>query len=119
VFVSSSHINNSGYTTMARDVKASPSKADTLDEKHDVKIDVGDATGTTSDSDPNLPPVSFTSLFRFSTRLEIILDFIGIFCAVVSGAAQVRFYHHFIIISAFMAFASHRAVVVFFFAERK
>jgi len=37
----------------------------------------------------NIPPVSFTQLFRFSTRLEIFLDFIGIIAALGAGAAQV------------------------------
>lgn len=79
----------------SRDAKApgaseSPSKDGTLDEKADVKIDVG--ADTIPDLD--LKPVSFTSLFRFSTRLEIFLDIIGIFCAVVSGAAQVRLTLH-------------------------
>lgn len=33
--------------------------------------------------------VTFTQLFRFSTRLEIFLDFVGVVAAVGAGAAQV------------------------------
>ncbi|EIW81034.1 P-loop containing nucleoside triphosphate hydrolase protein [Coniophora puteana RWD-64-598 SS2] len=35
-----------------------------------------------------LPPVSFTSLFTYSTRFEIAIDLIGIVCAIAAGAAQ-------------------------------
>lgn len=66
-------------------------------EKPDVKIDIRDApaagSSTESDAAVALQPVSFLSLFRFSTRSEIFLDLIGIFCAVISGAAQVRHNH--------------------------
>ena len=41
-------------------------------------------------SDIGLKPVSFRSLFRFSTRLELFLDSIGVCAAVIAGAAQVR-----------------------------
>lgn len=47
-----------------------------------VVIDVGRA-------EEDVSPVSFTRLFRFSTRLEIFLDFIGVVAAVGAGAAQV------------------------------
>ncbi|KAG1864868.1 P-loop containing nucleoside triphosphate hydrolase protein [Suillus subluteus] len=33
-------------------------------------------------------PVSFLSLFRYSTRFEIILDICGVICAVAAGASQ-------------------------------
>ncbi|TCD62992.1 GTPase-activating protein [Steccherinum ochraceum] len=36
----------------------------------------------------DLAPVSFTSLFRFSTRTEIIMNFIGLIAASAAGAAQ-------------------------------
>ncbi|KAJ3876935.1 P-loop containing nucleoside triphosphate hydrolase protein [Lentinula edodes] len=38
--------------------------------------------------EPELHPVSFTEMFRFSTRTELILDFIGLFAAAAAGAAQ-------------------------------
>ncbi|KAI0697870.1 P-loop containing nucleoside triphosphate hydrolase protein [Cytidiella melzeri] len=38
--------------------------------------------------EPQVPPASFRSLFRFSTRTELILDFIGLISAVAGGAAQ-------------------------------
>ncbi|THG99669.1 hypothetical protein EW026_g2716 [Hermanssonia centrifuga] len=33
-------------------------------------------------------PASFSSLFRFSTKLELFMDFIGLICAAAGGAAQ-------------------------------
>jgi ATP-binding cassette subfamily B (MDR/TAP) protein 1 len=44
-------------------------------------------------SEENIPPVPFTRLFRFSTRLEIFLDFIGIIAALGAGAAQASVGH--------------------------
>jgi hypothetical protein len=35
------------------------------------------------------PPVPLLQLYRFSTRFEIFLDIIGLFCGICSGAAQV------------------------------
>ncbi|KZV67726.1 P-loop containing nucleoside triphosphate hydrolase protein [Peniophora sp. CONT] len=35
-----------------------------------------------------VPPVSFTSLFRFSTKFELMLDAIGLVGAIAAGAAQ-------------------------------
>jgi hypothetical protein len=73
------------------------SKADNFGEKHGaVKIDVvHNARSTTAaaaenGSDIGLKPVSFRSLFRFSTRFELFLDSIGVCAAVIAGAAQVR-----------------------------
>ncbi|KAG9044875.1 GTPase-activating protein [Tulasnella sp. UAMH 9824] len=34
------------------------------------------------------PPVGFTQLFRYSTKFEFFLDFIGLVCAAASGASQ-------------------------------
>lgn len=31
--------------------------------------------------------------FRFSTKFEIFLDIVGLFCSAVAGAAQVRIFH--------------------------
>ncbi|EKM51815.1 uncharacterized protein PHACADRAFT_262171 [Phanerochaete carnosa HHB-10118-sp] len=55
-----------------------------LDEKSD---------GRTADAPPpvvkkDIPPASFTSLFRFSTPFELFLDAIGLVCAAAAGAAQ-------------------------------
>jgi len=36
------------------------------------------------------PPVSFFRLFRFATKGEILLNCVGIVCAIAAGAAQVR-----------------------------
>lgn len=35
-----------------------------------------------------VPPVSFASMFRFSTKFELFIDFIGLICAAAAGAAQ-------------------------------
>ncbi|KIL62960.1 hypothetical protein M378DRAFT_80370 [Amanita muscaria Koide BX008] len=39
-------------------------------------------------TEPLVPPVSILALFRFSTKFEVFLDFIGLICAVAAGAAQ-------------------------------
>ncbi|KAH0586250.1 Leptomycin B resistance protein pmd1 [Termitomyces sp. J132] len=36
---------------------------------------------------PDVPPVPFTQLFRFSTKFELFMDFIGLICAAAAGAA--------------------------------
>jgi hypothetical protein len=35
------------------------------------------------------PPVPLLQLYRFSTRFEILLNIVGLFCGICSGAAQV------------------------------
>ncbi|KAG6814237.1 hypothetical protein H0H92_015352 [Tricholoma furcatifolium] len=37
---------------------------------------------------PDVAPVSFTQLFRFSTKFELIIDLIGLVCAAAAGAAN-------------------------------
>lgn len=37
-----------------------------------------------------LPPVSSFRLFRFATKGEILLNCVGIVCAIAAGSAQVR-----------------------------
>ncbi|QRV90352.1 ABC transporter transmembrane region [Ceratobasidium sp. AG-Ba] len=39
-------------------------------------------------TEPTTPPVSFTSLFRFSTPFELFIDAIGLVAAAAAGAAQ-------------------------------
>ncbi|KAG6891661.1 hypothetical protein C0992_012710 [Termitomyces sp. T32_za158] len=36
---------------------------------------------------PDVPPISFTQLFRFSTKYELFIDFIGLIAAAAAGAA--------------------------------
>ncbi|KAJ3756801.1 P-loop containing nucleoside triphosphate hydrolase protein [Lentinula raphanica] len=38
--------------------------------------------------EPELSPVGFTEMFRFSTKTELFLDFIGLIAAAAAGAAQ-------------------------------
>ena len=78
-------------------VEIASKDADNFGEKHDaVTIDVGHPAASTTTtaaengSDIGLKPVPFRSLFRFSTRLELFLDSIGVCAAVIAGAAQVR-----------------------------
>ncbi|KAG9046650.1 GTPase-activating protein [Tulasnella sp. UAMH 9824] len=52
------------------------------------KEDSTDPKGEDPPSPEKVPPVSYTQLFRFSTKLELFLDLIGLLCAVASGAAQ-------------------------------
>ncbi|KAK7469298.1 hypothetical protein VKT23_003782 [Stygiomarasmius scandens] len=35
-----------------------------------------------------IPPISFTQLFRYSTKFELLLDAVGLVCAAAAGAAQ-------------------------------
>lgn len=67
------------------------SSIDTHTSPKHVKVDLD--TEKSVPADKELQPVSFFTLFRFATRLEIFLDIIGIFCAVLSGAAQVNSKH--------------------------
>lgn len=39
--------------------------------------------------DEVVPPVGFTDLFRYATKFELAINFIGLICAAASGAAQV------------------------------
>lgn len=56
---------------------------DTDSETTDVEVEPVEPV------EPPTPPVSFTELFRFSTRFELILNAIGLTAAVASGSAQV------------------------------
>ncbi|KAG5648338.1 hypothetical protein DXG03_004910 [Asterophora parasitica] len=38
--------------------------------------------------EPEVKPVAFTALFRFSTKFELFINFIGLICAAAAGAAQ-------------------------------
>ncbi|KAG6857152.1 hypothetical protein H0H87_008722 [Tephrocybe sp. NHM501043] len=54
--------------------------AKTLDEK---------SSDTTPESKtPDVAPVSFTQLFRFSTKFELFINCIGLICAAAAGAAS-------------------------------
>ena len=68
--------------------KESRSSSDSTSKSPHAKIDVP-ADAAAKSSALVAPPVSFFSLFRFSTRFEIFLDIIGVICAVAAGAAQV------------------------------
>jgi ATP-binding cassette subfamily B (MDR/TAP) protein 1 len=54
-----------------------------LDEKNGSEDSVVEAP-----KEPELVPVSFTSLFRFATPREVLINFLGLAAAVAAGAAQ-------------------------------
>lgn len=64
-----------------------PAEDDGNPEKKAVDVD---SKGEDPSSAEKVPPVSYTQLFRYSTKLELLFDFIGIICAIASGASQVR-----------------------------
>ncbi|KAJ7612414.1 P-loop containing nucleoside triphosphate hydrolase protein [Mycena rosella] len=85
------------------------SATDSVDEKEKAKAPVAvnekrgffsrkpkvdsDADSETTDVEaepvePPTPPVSFTQLFRFSTRFELTIDAIGLVAAIAAGSAQ-------------------------------
>jgi hypothetical protein len=58
----------------------SPSKKKT-DDKADAK---------NKEKEPEFPPVPFPKLFRFHTKPDLLINLVGIVCAIGSGVAQVR-----------------------------
>ncbi|GJJ15592.1 hypothetical protein Clacol_009870 [Clathrus columnatus] len=73
------HWKKSKHTDTLHDEKRSSSPDDSTE---------GEAVTFAAPTTPQLPPVSFTSLFRFATKLEIFLDFLGLIAAACAGAAQ-------------------------------
>ncbi|KAJ4482117.1 P-loop containing nucleoside triphosphate hydrolase protein [Lentinula aciculospora] len=55
---------------------------------HDEKQPLPESSLASQHVEPELSPASFTEMFRFSTKKELILDFIGLIAAVAAGAAQ-------------------------------
>ncbi|EJC99282.1 P-loop containing nucleoside triphosphate hydrolase protein [Fomitiporia mediterranea MF3/22] len=55
--------------------------------KKQVDVEDGDSSEKTA-VDSATKQVDFTGLFRFSTRFELLLDFVGIICSATAGAAQ-------------------------------
>ncbi|KAG8919766.1 GTPase-activating protein, partial [Tulasnella sp. 408] len=59
------------------------------DEESSEKGASGEDSNTKEATPENkIPPVGFTTLFRYSTKFELFLDFIGLVCAAASGASQ-------------------------------
>ncbi|TDL23269.1 P-loop containing nucleoside triphosphate hydrolase protein [Rickenella mellea] len=73
-----------------KSLEKAPSPPETVDEKHhDVPADSPDAVNLTEPPKAEeVPPVSFTELFRFSTKLELFMNAVGILGAIAAGAAQ-------------------------------
>ncbi|KAJ3989819.1 P-loop containing nucleoside triphosphate hydrolase protein [Lentinula detonsa] len=67
--------------------RSSTATPKTKDADHDEK-DSPEPTSIPQPVEPELSPVSFTEMFRFSTKTEIFLDFIGLVAAAAAGAAQ-------------------------------
>ncbi|KAG8893903.1 hypothetical protein FRC00_009831, partial [Tulasnella sp. 408] len=58
------------------------------DEESSEKGASGEDSNTEATPENKIPPVGFTTLFRYSTKFELFLDFIGLVCAAASGASQ-------------------------------
>ncbi|KAK0214486.1 P-loop containing nucleoside triphosphate hydrolase protein [Armillaria fumosa] len=61
--------------------RSKPSKSVDIDEKDSSEV-------TVVPPEPEVPPVSFTELFRFSTRFELLIDGLALIAAAAAGAAQ-------------------------------
>ncbi|KXN91894.1 Leptomycin B resistance protein pmd1 [Leucoagaricus sp. SymC.cos] len=57
-------------------------------DKKDVKEETKEKGKEKKEEKPTLPPVSFLSLFRFSTSFDVFLNLIGVVAAAGAGAAQ-------------------------------
>ncbi|KAG8940248.1 GTPase-activating protein [Tulasnella sp. 424] len=55
-----------------------------LEKSSSIKVD----TPTNDSSNDHVVPARFRDLFRYSTKVELFLDFIGLICAAAAGAAQ-------------------------------
>ncbi|KAK0503945.1 hypothetical protein EDD18DRAFT_1099224 [Armillaria luteobubalina] len=64
--------------------RSKPSKSFDTDEKDEKSSEVAVVP-----PEPEVPPVSFTELFRFSTRYELFIDGLALIAAAAAGAAQV------------------------------
>jgi ATP-binding cassette subfamily B (MDR/TAP) protein 1 len=69
----------------SRRQSAAPASKDVHDEKTSI-----DGSEPSTDVKPveEIPAIGFTDLFRYSTRFELFIDFIGICAAIAAGAAQ-------------------------------
>ncbi|KZV69067.1 P-loop containing nucleoside triphosphate hydrolase protein [Peniophora sp. CONT] len=56
--------------------------------QHAIDNNNKDVSVSAGKGEDKLPPISFTHLFRYSTKLELILDAIGIVAAIAAGSAQ-------------------------------
>ncbi|KAL5482696.1 hypothetical protein ACEPAI_9290 [Sanghuangporus weigelae] len=65
----------------------SEKEAKAQNEQDEKNKEVGSGFGLKSD-DSAPKEVGFTELFRFSTKPELVLDFVGLVCAAAAGAAQ-------------------------------
>ncbi|KAF8158097.1 P-loop containing nucleoside triphosphate hydrolase protein [Crassisporium funariophilum] len=71
-----------GFFARRKAAKAAKASDENLNEKN------GDVTTEVKPVVPEVPPISFTQLFRFSTKFELFIDFIGLIAAAGAGAAQ-------------------------------
>ncbi|PFH54100.1 hypothetical protein AMATHDRAFT_186925 [Amanita thiersii Skay4041] len=74
-------------------IVSEPTKRDSFFARRKVaKQHVKEKTPVNDDqsksSEPEITPVSLAALFRFSTKFELFIDFIGLICAAAAGAAQ-------------------------------
>lgn len=50
---------------------------------------VSEREGKRGKDEPKVPPVSIATLFRFTTKFELLLNLVGLIAAAAAGAAQV------------------------------
>ncbi|TFK28078.1 multidrug resistance protein 1 [Coprinopsis marcescibilis] len=56
--------------------------------EHDEKATASESTTEVKPAEPEVPPITFPQLFRFSTKFELCIDAIGLVAAAAAGAAQ-------------------------------
>ncbi|KAF8149154.1 P-loop containing nucleoside triphosphate hydrolase protein [Crassisporium funariophilum] len=75
-------VQSKGFFARRKAAKATKADAEKDEEKG------GDTTTEIKPVVPEIPPISFFQLFRFSTKFEIFIDCIGLVAAATAGAAQ-------------------------------
>ncbi|KAG6837188.1 hypothetical protein H0H93_013415 [Arthromyces matolae] len=56
--------------------------------RHKEAKTIDDEKTSEDSKTPEVPPISFTQLFRFTTKLELLANFLGLICAAAAGAAN-------------------------------
>ncbi|KAJ6494248.1 multidrug resistance protein 1 [Mycena sanguinolenta] len=65
-----------------------PAVAKTGSDTPDMSVADSEKAEEKPKEEPKVPPVSFFALFRFATRVELLLNFIGLIAAGAAGAAS-------------------------------
>lgn len=87
-----STLHHSGVDQPKKDTKRFSFFSKKKQESEDSDDEGGDtekkAVAIISDEEKQPPPVGITELFRYTTKLELLLNFVGLFAAIGAGAAQ-------------------------------